>query len=98
MELKDLKEGEIYIYKGGFTFLFEYFSKGNKSVYFKHYICVENQRYYHNSNDSNGESTKEISMPTEQEKSWLRECIKAGEFIPLEEVKITNISNYSIWN
>jgi len=75
-----LKKGEIYkhnTYKGS-IFMFD---KGTDASYFIGYSLTSFGK-----NGGNFHSAAEYILATKEEADWLRECIKADRFIPLEEI------------
>lgn len=101
MEIKDLKEGEIYNsdcnnennYNG--SYLFMYNSTLNKYNYIGYnYSINTSEKAGNNFNKLSYHGwKKDIKLATPEQKHWLNECIKADKYISYEEAMKTFVKD-----
>lgn len=84
MEIKDLKEGEIYsCIHHSVSDVDRCIFKATDNNHIVSRLTYGQSRFWNSSNFNH--SLSKIQKATEEEKHWLNECIKANKFIPLEE-------------
>lgn len=84
MEIKDLKEGEIYsCIHHSVSDVDRCIFKATDNNHIVSRLTYGQSKFWNSSNFN--QSLSKIQKATEEEKHWLNKCIKANKFIPLEE-------------
>jgi len=89
-DFKDFEKNEIlFAESNGTNYIFQLNSK-------KGYQCfLFNQSFRKNKDINYTWNDYVIRKSTPLEKAWLKECIKQGKFVSLDEIKVNN--NYRLW-